>query len=189
VDEQSVIDTFVRRGALLEGHFLLSSGLHSERYLQCALVLQHPEDAERLCSALADHFRDERVDLVIAPALGGVIVAHEVARSLEVRALFTEREASQMALRRGFQIGEGERALVVEDVITTGGSTREVIGVVERFGAEVVGIGSLIDRSGGKAVLAFRRAALATLSVPTYEPENCPLCRRGLPVVKPGSRK
>jgi len=189
VDEQSVLDTFVRRGALLEGHFLLSSGLHSEKYLQCALVLQYPEEAERLCSALAEHFRDQQIDFVIAPALGGVIVAHEVARALGVRALFTERESGRMTLRRGFQIAGGERALVVEDVITTGGSTREVIEVVEQLGGKVAAVGSLIDRSGGKAELPFRRAALATLSVPTYEPDSCPLCRQGSQAIKPGSRK
>jgi orotate phosphoribosyltransferase len=118
-----------------------------------------------------------------------VIVAHEVARALGVRALFTERESGRMTLRRGFQIAEGERALVVEDVITTGGSTREVIEVVEQLGGKVAGVGSLIDRSGGKAELPFKRAALATLSVPTYEPDSCPLCRQGLQAVKPGSRK
>jgi orotate phosphoribosyltransferase len=188
VDEQSVIEIFTSRGALLEGHFLLSSGLHSEKYLQSALVLQFPGDAERLGSALAANFQKSEIDLVVAPALGGIIVAHEVARSLGVRSLFTEREAGKMQLRRGFQIKDGERALVVEDVITTGGSTREVIEVVERSGGKVVGIGSLIDRSGGKVEMPFKRAALATLIVPTYEPQNCPLCRHGSLAVKPGSR-
>lgn len=188
MDEQAVIDTFLRCGALLEGHFLLSSGLHSPRYLQCALVLQHPDTAGTLCSALAEHFRGDDIDLVVAPALGGVIVAHEVARALGVRALFTEREGGEMRLRRGFQIRPGERALVVEDVITTGGSTREVVQVVEGCGAAVAAVGSLIDRSGGKAELPYKRAALATLSVPTYKPEECPLCQQGTKAVKPGSR-
>ena len=160
MDEQAVVDIFKRRGALLEGHFLLSSGLHSSRYLQCALVLQFPEDAEKLGSELARRFSSEQIDLVIAPALGGVIVAHEVARALGTRALFTEREAGQMQLRRGFQIGQGERALVVEDVITTGGSTREVIGVVESSGGLVVAVGSIIDRSGGNLSMPYKRDAL-----------------------------
>jgi orotate phosphoribosyltransferase len=189
MNEQAVMEIFSRRGALLEGHFLLSSGLHSERYLQCALVLQHPEDAGQLCSALADRFRGEQIDLVVAPALGGVIVAHEVARALGVRALFTEREAGQMRLRRGFQIDEGERALVVEDVITTGKSTREVIEVVEQSGGQVAAVGSLIDRSGGSLDLPFKHSALASLTVPTYDPKDCPLCRQAIPVVKPGSRR
>ncbi|MEW6731199.1 MAG: orotate phosphoribosyltransferase [Acidobacteriota bacterium] len=188
MDEQAVLDLFLRREALLTGHFVLSSGLHSSKYLQCALVLQFPDDATQLGAALADHFRNEPVGLVVAPALGGIIVAHEVARALGVRALFTERETGQMRLRRGFQLQSGERALVVEDVVTTGGSTREVIEVVEQSGGQVVGVGSIIDRSGGGLTFSCKRAALAALSVPTYDPQSCPLCQQGIAVIKPGSR-
>jgi orotate phosphoribosyltransferase len=189
MQEQEVLDIFTKRGALLTGHFLLSSGLHSPKYLQCALVLQFPADAEKLGEALAERFKGQEIDLVVAPALGGVIVAHVVARALSVRAVFTERENSQMQLRRGFEINPNEKVLVVEDVITTGKSTREVIEVVERFGAKVVGNASIIDRSQGKADLPYPPVALAALSVPTYSPDSCLLCQEGLPLVKPGSRK
>ncbi|MCW5969533.1 MAG: orotate phosphoribosyltransferase [Blastocatellales bacterium] len=189
---EEVLNIFQARGALLTGHFLLSSGLHSPRYLQCALVLQFPDEAARLCSALAEKVRNDdrigRIDAVIAPALGGVIVAHETARALNVRALFTERQENVMTLRRGFAIEPGERLLVVEDVVTTGGSTREVMKVVAACGGIVAGAGSLIDRSGGSADLGAPRHALATLEVPTYIPEDCPLCREGSIAIKPGSR-
>ena len=187
-----VIRVFESRAALLNGHFLLSSGLHSTRYLQCALVLQDPATAEQLCAALAAQVReDERIgpiDVVVAPALGGVIVAHEVARALGVRALFTERQDGEMVLRRGFEIASGERVLVVEDVVTTGGSTREVMAVVADRGGITVAAGSLIDRSGGAVDLGVPRHALAVLEVPTYVAGQCPLCQQGIPVVKPGSR-
>lgn len=189
MQEQEVLEMFTKRGALLTGHFLLSSGLHSPKYLQCALVLQFPADAESLGESLAKEFSNKEIDLVVAPALGGVIVAHVVARALSVRAVFTERENGQMQLRRGFEINPGEKVLVVEDVITTGKSTREVIEVVERFGAKVVGNASIIDRSQGKADLPHSPVALAALSVPTYSADSCPLCQEGLPLVKPGSRK
>jgi orotate phosphoribosyltransferase len=175
-------------GALLRGHFRLTSGLHSDTYLQSALVLQRPDDAARLGQALAARFRRVAIDVVVAPALGGILVAHEVARALGVRGLFTEREDGRMTLRRGFRIGPGERCLVVEDVVTTGGSTREVMAAVEALGGVVAGVGALVDRSGGKADLPEPRAALLTLEVPSYRPEDCPLCRAGVPVVKPGSR-
>ena len=188
-----VLRLFEESGALLEGHFLLSSGLHSSRYLQCALVLQHPELAERLCSELGAKIRaDERidrVDIVIAPAIGGIIVAHEVARALGTRALFTEREDGAMKLRRGFQIEPGTRALVVEDVVTTGGSTREVMQVVRSRDAVVAGAASLIDRSGSGLDLGVPRHALAMLEAATYPPEDCPQCREGTTAVKPGSRQ
>ncbi len=190
---EEVLRIFEQHGALLNGHFLLSSGLHSPRYLQCALVLQHPVVAEKLCADLAGKTRSDRrigeIDLVIAPALGGVIVAYEVARALGVRALFTERQDGAMALRRGFQIQPGERALVVEDVVTTGGSTREVMEVVVQHGGKAVAAASLIDRSGGSVDLGVPRHALAVLEAPTYKPEECPLCRAGSTAIKPGSRK
>jgi orotate phosphoribosyltransferase len=186
--EDQILQTFSEHGALLEGHFILSSGLHSDRYIQCALVLQHPRIAEQLCSELAAKLRHLGATAVAAPALGGVIVSHEVGRALGLRALFTERQEGAMTLRRGFSLAPGEPTLVVEDVITTGGSTRETMAVVEEAGGKVVGVGALIDRSGGKADLGVPKAALVTLSVQNYDPANCPLCKSGLPAVKPGSR-
>ena len=186
--ERETLERYEKRGGLLRGHFRLTSGLHSDVYLQSALVLQHPEDAAALGEALATPFRAERVQTVLAPAIGGILVAHEVARALGVRALFTEREDGAMRLRRGFTLTAGERCLVVEDVITTGGSTREVVQCVEAHGGVVVGIGSLIDRSGGATAFPVKRVALATLTATTYPPESCPLCRSGSPAVKPGSR-
>jgi orotate phosphoribosyltransferase len=186
--ERETLDRYEKRGALLRGHFRLTSGLHSDIYLQSALVLQHPEDAAVLGEGLAAAFRGDRVQTVLAPAIGGILVAHEVARALGVRALFTERDNGVMRLRRGFTLSPGERCLVVEDVITTGGSTREVVHCVEALGGTVVGVGSLIDRSGGTAVFDVKRAALATVSAVTYPPESCPLCQGGSEAIKPGSR-
>ena len=194
---EDVLKIFEENEALLKGHFLLTSGLHSDRYLQCALVLQHPAVAERLGSELASKAKADPdigpLDLVIAPALGGVIVAHEVARALGVRALFTERQEKTMTLRRGFQIKPGERCLVVEDVVTTGGSTREVMEVVAQHGGVAAGAGSLIDRSlkkdGSVVNLGLPRLALAALEVATYAPEECPMCRDGSIAIKPGSRR
>ena len=189
---EEVLEIFEQNGALLKGHFLLSSGLHSSRYLQCALVLQHPAITGRLGAELAKlaaaDGRIPRIDAVMAPALGGIIVAHEVARALGVRALFTERQAGGMQLRRGFQLAPGEQILVVEDVVTTGGSTREVMDVVSELGGVAVGAGSLIDRSGGAVDLGVPRHALAVLEVPVYQPNDCPLCSEGTPAIKPGSR-
>ena len=185
---QHLLSILQQTGALLEGHFQLTSGLHSPRYLQCARVLQHPEHAEWAGESIAAHFSDGKVSAVVAPAIGGIIVAHEVARALGVRALFTERESGIMTLRRGFQIASGERILVVEDVVTTGGSTRETIEAVTRAGGVVVGAGSLVDRSGGAVEVGARRVALLTLDVPAYEPAACPLCKQGSPAIKPGSR-
>ncbi len=187
--DQQLLSIFHETGALLEGHFQLTSGLHSPRYLQCALVLQHPPHAEMAGRSLAAHFADEQIDIVVAPAIGGIIVGYETARAAGARALFTEREAGTMTLRRGFSIKPGERVLVVEDVVTTGGSTRETIETVRRAGGEVVGAGSMVDRSGGAVDLGVRRVALVTLDVPAYDPASCPLCQSGTPAVKPGSRK
>jgi orotate phosphoribosyltransferase len=183
-----VLDIYKKTGALLSGHFLLSSGLHSDRYLQSALVLQQPDIATKLCAALAAHFKDLQVEAVIAPALGGVFVSHETARALGVRALFAERVNGELTLRRGFAINPGERVLVVEDVITTGKSTKETIEVVRKSGGNAVAAGSLVDRSGGKAVLGVPYQSLVTLDVPTYTPETCPMCKAGSAPVKPGSR-
>jgi len=190
---ESVLDLFRSTGAYLKGHFRLTSGLHSPEYLQCALVLQHPEAAEKLGRELAAELRGlagGKIDLVVSPALGGVIIGHEVARALGVRFLFTERDAAtgRMTLRRGFATGAGERAVVVEDVITTGGSTRDVVGALRGSGAQVAAAGSIIDRSGGAAEVGVPRTSLATLQAATYAPERCPQCARGIPVAKPGSR-
>jgi len=186
--ENEILEIFRQHAAVLEGHFILSSGLHSDRYIQCALVLQHPRVAEQLCSELAAKLRRLGATVVAAPALGGVIVSHEVARALGLRALFTERQEGAMTLRRGFSLAAGEPTLVVEDVITTGGSTRETMAAVEQAGGKVVGVGSLIDRSGGTADLGVPKTALVTLSVQNYKPEECPLCQSGIPAIKPGSR-
>lgn len=189
----SILSVFRATGAYLSGHFRLTSGLHSPEYLQCALVLQHPAHAARfgveLAAALERLSKGGKIGLVVAPAMGGLIIGHEVARALGTRFLFTERDpAGRMTLRRGFAIEPGEAAVVVEDVITTGGSTREVVGILEAAGARTVAAGSIIDRSGGKADVGAPRVALATLDVIAYPPEECPLCRQGLPVSKPGSR-
>jgi orotate phosphoribosyltransferase len=186
--ERETLDLYEKTGALMRGHFRLTSGLHSDVYLQSALVLQHPDAAEALGRALAEPFRDARARTVLAPAIGGILVAHEVARALGIRALFTEREEGVMQLRRGFTLERDEPCLVVEDVITTGGSTREVVDCAARLGGHAVGVGSLIDRSGGTAVFPVKHVALATVKAATFEPEECPLCRTGSPAIKPGSR-
>jgi orotate phosphoribosyltransferase len=188
LSERETLEIYEKTGALMRGHFRLTSGLHSDIYLQSALVLQYPEHAERLGEALAAPFADARAQTVLAPAIGGILVAHEVARALGTRALFTEREDGAMRLRRGFALTPGERCLVVEDVITTGGSTREVVDCVRAAGGTVVGVGSLIDRSGGTAAFDVRRAALATVSATTWSPDACPLCKAGGRAIKPGSR-
>lgn len=182
-------DIFSRSGALLQGHFLLTSGRHSDRYMQCAQVLKHPDSTEVLARELAARFRDDRVDLVVGPAMGGIIVAYEVARQLGVPGIFCEREQGQMALRRGFRITPGQRVLVVEDVVTTGGSVREVMEVVRTAGAEVVGVGVLVDRSGGSVDFGVKTEAVLVMDIASWAPEECPLCAAGAaPPVKPGSR-
>jgi orotate phosphoribosyltransferase len=188
MDALSVLERFRRSGALLEGHYRLTSGVHSSGYMQCALVLQHPPDAEALGAALTNQFRDLRVQAVMSPAIGGIVIGQEVGRALGVRAIFSERQDGNMTLRRGFSIEPGERVLVVEDVVTTGGSTRETIDVARAAGGKVVAAGAIVDRSGGKQSLDVPFGALATIDLPVYQPESCPLCLAGQPVVKPGSR-
>ena len=188
-----ILDLFRRSGALLEGHFRLTSGLHSSGYLQCALVLSHPEWAATLGSALADRVRGARATVVLSPALGGVIIGHEVARALGARALFAERQDGVLTLRRGFTLSERDRVLVIEDVMTTGGSTRETMDVARAAGAHVVGAASIVNRSGApmkfESYVDVSVESLLDYSLPTYEPQECPLCAQGLPVVKPGSRQ
>jgi orotate phosphoribosyltransferase len=189
LNAEQVIDQFRATGALLEGHFQLSSGLHSTVYLQCALVLQFPERAEAFGHAIAEKFQGQGIMLVASPAIGGIVIGHEVARALGARFVWTEREAGQMTLRRGFTIAPGEKTLIVEDVITTGGSTRETIEAVRRAGADVVRAASIIDRSGATADVGVPLSSLASLRVLSVESSACEACKLGEPVVKPGSRK
>jgi orotate phosphoribosyltransferase len=188
VTTDSVLDRFRRVGALLEGHFRLTSGLHSPGYLQCALVLQHPAEAEACGAEIADRVRPLGANVVLSPALGGIVIGQEVGRALGVRAIFAERQDGTLTLRRGFSLQPGEKVLVVEDVVTTGGSTQETIDVARAAGATVVGAAAIIDRSGGRQRIDVLFHALATIALPTYEAGVCPLCAEGTPVVKPGSR-
>jgi orotate phosphoribosyltransferase len=184
-----LIGLFEETGAVLRGHFVLSSGLHSDTYVQCALVLQYPDKAERLGRALAAQFEGVLPNCVVSPALGGVVIGHEVARALGVRAIFVERDASgRLTLRRGFSVAPEERVVVVEDVWTTGGSTQATIGVIADAGGRVVAAGALLDRSGGRLNLSVPAEALLVLPIANYEPDNCPLCRAGSEAVRPGSR-
>ncbi len=186
--EFDVLTLFRRSGALLEGHFRLSSGLHSPGYLQCALVLQFPRDAEAIGAALADRVRSFGANAVLSPALGGIVIGQEVARGLNVRALFAERQDGTLTLRRGFTLSPDDKVLVVEDVITTAGSTRETIAVAEQHGATVVGACSIVDRSNGTHGLELPYEALLPINLPTYREVECPLCQQGVDVIKPGSR-
>ena len=188
MNAEQVIDQFRTTGALLEGHFQLSSGLHSTVYLQCALVLQFPEKAEAFGRAIAEKFEGQGIALVASPAIGGIVIGHEVARALGARFVWTEREAGHMTLRRGFTVAAGEKTLVVEDVVTTGGSTRDTIEALTKAGANVVAAASIIDRSAGSADVGVPLTALASLKVLSVEPVACDACKLGEPVVKPGSR-
>lgn len=185
------MEIFGEAGVLLEGHFKLTSGRHSNRYLQCAKIFRNPKYSEELCAALAEKFGDDGVQIVIGPAMGAVQMAYEVSRALHCENFFTERgEDGKMALRRGFVVEPGQRVLVVEDVVTTGGSVREVIDLVRQGGGVVVGVGSIVDRTGGKIDFGVPFQAVVTLEVESWEPQDCPLCRSGAPApVKPGSRK
>jgi orotate phosphoribosyltransferase len=186
--QAEVLTVFRRSGALHEGHFRLSSGLHSPGYLQCALVLQHPREAEMLGAALGDLVRSLGAATVLSPAMGGIVIGQEVGRALGVRAIFAERQDGALTLRRGFALDPDEKVIVVEDVVTTGGSTRETMDVARAAGAIVVGACAIVDRSGGKQGLDVPFHALLPMDVKTYQPDECPLCKAGLPIVKPGSR-
>ena len=185
--QEAVLDVFRASGALLEGHFRLSSGLHSGGYLQCALVLQHPRHAEALGAAIADLAGSFGANVVLSPALGGIVIGQEAGRALGVRAIFAERQDGVLTLRRGFTLDASDRVLVVEDVVTTGGSTRETMDVARAAGALVVAAASIIDR-GSSTELGVPYVALARVSLPAYDPAACPLCAAGRPLVKPGSR-
>lgn len=186
--DADVLDLFRHAGALLEGHFTLSSGLHSDRYLQSALVLQHSDFAEQLGRELGERTKHLQPTAVLSPALGGIVIAQEVGRALQVRAIFAERQDGRLTLRRGFTLDSADRVLIVEDVITTGGSTRETIAVAEAAGAQVVGAASIVDRGSDAARLDVPLQSLVKMQVAAYEPAACPLCASGVPVVKPGSR-
>ncbi|HBE77259.1 MAG TPA: orotate phosphoribosyltransferase [Firmicutes bacterium] len=189
LEEKEILEIFRETKVLREGHFRLTSGKHSRKYMQCAQVLQYPKFTERLCEDLARRFKGQEIHAVVAPAIGGIIVAYEVAKALGVRALFTEREDGKMTFRRGFDLEEDENVLVVEDVITTGGSVFEVIDAVKERGANVCGVGVLVDRSAGKVHFGVKKESLISIEIETWEPEECPLCKEGIPIVKPGSRK
>ena len=184
-----ILEHFKATNALLDGHFILSSGLHSSKYLQCALALQRPSDAAKFGQAIAESFDGIEFDAVASPAIGGLIIGFATAQALDMPFIWTERENGVMTLRRGFTIRPDARILVVEDVITTGGSTRECIAALEQRGAKVVAAASIIDRSNGIADVGAPRVSLASIDVPSYKPEECPLCAAGVEVVKPGSRK
>ena len=187
--ESDLLALFRRSGALLDGHFRLSSGLHSPGYLQCALVLQHPRDATAIGAALGEQVRRFGATAVLSPALGGIVIGQEVARALDVRALFAERQDGTLMLRRGFSIGPEDKVLVVEDVVTTAGSTRETMEVARRAGAEIVGAAAIVDRSGGTHGLDIPFTALLPMDLPLYAEADCPMCKQGVAIVKPGSRR
>ncbi len=188
-NENNILEIFKKTGALLQGHFLLTSGRHSNMYFQCAKVLQYPEYTEQVCKIIADHFKDYNIDTVISPAMGGIIVGQEVARQLNKRSIFAEREDKKLTLRRGFTINQGEKILICEDVVTTGGSVYEVIDIVNEQGGEVVGVGFIVDRSNGKVNFGYPQKSTMKMEVISYLPEECPLCKENIPLVKPGSRK
>jgi len=183
-----IMEMFKETGAVLKGHFLLTSGLHSDTYIQCAKLLQYPHLTEILCNKLAGDFKNDGIEVVIGPAMGGVTLAYEMGRALGVRAIFAEREKGKMKLRRGFEIQPGERVLVVEDVVTTGGSVKEVIELIQEKGGVLAGVGMLVDRSTTLVDFGVKTRNLLKIHAQTFEPENCPLCRQNIPAVKPGSR-
>jgi orotate phosphoribosyltransferase len=188
LSKSEILGIFNKTGVIQKGHFLLSSGLHSETYLQCAQVLQYPEYTNILALEIADLWSDEKINLVIGPAIGGIIVSYALGQALNVRSVFTERESEKMTLRRGFNISGGERVLVVEDVVTTGGSVKEVIELLEKAEAEIIGISSLVDRSGGKVNFKYPFKPLLDLEVKSFTPDKCPLCKDNIPFTKPGSK-
>ena len=187
--DDRILESLKVTGVLLEGHFMLTSGKHSSGYMQLAKVYQWPKYGEELSTALAEKFKDIKIDLVIGPALGGILIAYEVSKALNTKSIFAEREDGVMALRRGFEIPKNSNVLVVEDVVTTGGSVREVIEIVKNAGADVVGVGSLVDRSNGTVDFGVEFKSLIAFDIQAYVQEECPLCKQGIPCIKPGSRK
>lgn len=187
--KEQIIQIFKDKEVMLEGHFLLTSGRHSDKYMQCAKLFQYADVSELICKQLAEQFAEKKIDLVVGPAIGGITMAYEMGRQLGVKNIFAERENGQMTFRRGFEVPQGANVLVVEDVVTTGGSVKEVIALLKEHGANVVGVGSVVDRSAGKVDFGVEFKAVLSMEVVSYEPENCPICKTGLPLVKPGSRK
>lgn len=186
---EEILELFSETDVLKTGHFLLTSGLHSDKYLQCAQLLQYPEATKKAISELAKHFKNKEIQTVIGPAMGGIIISYEMATQLGVRSIFAEREEGKMTLRRGFTVKPGEKVLVVEDVVTTGGSVKEVISLIKELGGEVTAAAALVDRSGGKVDFGVPAYYLLDLEVKSYAPNECPLCKDGMPIIKPGSRK
>ncbi|MDD3886945.1 MAG: orotate phosphoribosyltransferase [Victivallaceae bacterium] len=186
--EQEIIRILEESGALLTGHFQLRSGLHSNRFFQAALLLQYPDKAEQVCRFLADNFRNEKIDAVISPAVGGLIVGQEVARALGCRAIFADKEDGKLVLKRGFAIKPGDRILVAEDVVTKGGRVQQTIDLARSFGADIVGVAVIVDRSGGDASFDVPFHSVLKLNLPTFQPEECPLCKKGEPIDRPGSK-
>ncbi len=189
MEKEKILELFKSTGALQQGHFRLTSGLHSPGYFQCAKVLQYPQYNEMLCGEIFRHFHDWKVELVVAPAIGGIMVGQEVARQLRTRGVFAERENGKMSLRRGFEVKAGERVLVCEDVVTTGGSVQEVVDLVKARGGVLVGVACIVDRSREPVNFGAEFYSLLKMDVPVYEPDDCPLCKEGVPILKPGSRQ
>lgn len=186
--QEEIIRIFKEKEVMLEGHFLLTSGRHSDKYMQCAKLFQYPDVSEMICRQLAEQFSDMEINLVVGPAIGGIIMAYEVSRQLGVKNIFAERENGKMTLRRGFTVPENAKILVTEDVVTTGGSVKEVIALLQEMGAEVVGVGSVVDRSAGNVDFGVPFRAVLSMEVKSYEAGDCPICKTGIPLVKPGSR-
>ncbi len=184
-----ILQIFKDTEALMKGHFKLTSGLHSDTYFQCAKVLQYPWQAEKICSLIAEHYKNSNIEVVASPAIGGIVVGYEVARLMQVRSIFAERKNGNMTLRRGFQIKKGEKTLIVEDVTTTGGSVKEVVEAIKDQQADIVGVATMVDRSGGKAEFNVPFYSTFQMEVTNYSPDDCPLCKKGIPITKPGSRK
>ena len=189
LSEQELLSLFYKTEALLEGHFLLTSGRHSHQYFQCAKVLQYTDYNTQICEKIVDHFKNLEIETVIAPAIGGIIVGQEVARQLNKKFIFAEREQTALTLRRGFSLAENEKVLVCEDVVTTGGSVFEVIDIVKSFGAKVVGVGFIVDRSNGKVNFGYPQFSALKVDAISFTADGCQLCKQGIPLVKPGSRK
>ena len=189
MSSEEILSIFKQTEALLEGHFKLTSGLHSAQYFQCAKVLQYPEYLQLLCGFIADFYKDKKIEVVISPALGGIAVGQEVGRQMNARSIFAERQDGVLQLRRGFEIKSGENVLICEDVVTTGGSTWDVVDIVKSNGGRVIGTASIVDRSNGKVMFNVpNQFSVLKMDVVSFQPEVCPLCKQNIPVLKPGSR-
>jgi orotate phosphoribosyltransferase len=188
MDRQEILDIFIKTGVMQEGHFKLTSGRHSDKYMQCAKLFINADVSEKMSIELADKFKNDKIDIVVGPAVGGIILSYEVSRQLGVPNIFAERENGNMTFRRGFTLEKGMNVLVVEDVVTTGGSVKEVVTLTKSLGANVVGVGSIVDRSNSKVDFGVKFEAVLPMEVISYEPDECPICKTGAPITKPGSR-